>query len=135
MRIPQEELHFQAIHASGPGGMGVNTADSAVILRWCPATSRILPPEAQERLARLCQGWMTREGWVVLRAEERRSQWGNRQAARKRLEEMVEKALIPPKRRKKTSVPRAQKEERRGEKKRRSLRLKERKEFLRRNEE
>lgn len=129
MHIPEEELIFQATHASGPGGQGVNTADSAVMLRWCLATTRALPPEAKERMARLCRRWMTREGWVVISADERRSQWMNRQAARQRLEEMAEKALIPPKKRRKTAVPRSQKEERRGEKKRRSLRLQERKGF------
>ena len=126
MRIPLDELLFQATHASGPGGQGVNTSDSAVVLRWHLWGSRALSPEEKQRMAALCRRWMTREGWVVISASEWRSQQRNRLAARQRLEEMAERAAVAPKARQKTRVPPAQKRARREEKRRRSLALKHR---------
>ena len=126
MRIPLDELLFQATHASGPGGQGVNTSDSAAVLRWHLWGSRALSPEEKQRMAALCRRWMTREGWVVISASEWRSQQRNRLAARQRLEEMAERAAVAPKARQKTRVPPAQKRARREEKRRRSLALKHR---------
>lgn len=124
--IPEEELRFQAVHASGPGGQGVNTASSAVVLRWNLRNSVALPPEARGRMAELCRSWLTQDGEVVIDAREFRSQLQNRLAARTRLEEMARKALKPPRKRRKTRVPKAEKERRIQAKKRRGERLRQR---------
>ena len=93
--IPDRELSWRFSRASGPGGQGVNTADSRVELTWNPATSTAWT-EAQrarvlERLApRLVRGTLT----VV--ASEHRAQLANREAARQRLAALVAAALAPP---------------------------------------
>ncbi len=124
--IPEEELRFQAVHASGPGGQGVNTASSAVILRWDLRNSAALSEEAKARMAELCRSWLTREGEVVIDAREFRSQLQNRLAARARLEQMAQRALKPPRKRRKTRVPKAERERRMQAKKRRGERLRQR---------
>ncbi len=124
--IPEEELRFQAIHASGPGGQGVNTASSAVVLRWNLRDSAALPEDAKARMAQLCRSWLTREGEVVIDAREFRSQLQNRLAARARLEAMAQRALKPPRKRRKTRVPKAERERRMQAKKRRGERLRQR---------
>lgn len=124
--IPEEELRFQAVHASGPGGQGVNTASSAVVLRWNLRNSAALPEEAKARMAELCRSWLTREGEVVIDAREFRSQLQNRLAARARLEEMARRALKAPRKRRKTRVPKAERERRMQAKKRRGERLRQR---------
>lgn len=125
--IPENELQFHAVHASGPGGQGVNTSNSAVELRWNASKSALqLGEETQKRLARLCGSRMTQEGVVVIEASEFRSQRQNRSAAAERLEILLAKALVKPKKRRKTRVPKAEKKLRREAKAHRSQRLKDR---------
>ena len=95
LTIPAAELGWRFSRASGPGGQGVNTTDSRVELVFDLAGSPSLAAgqrqRALERLAdRLSDGVLT----VV--AAEHRSQWLNRQAARKRLAELLARSIAPP---------------------------------------
>ena len=93
--IPASELGWRFSRASGPGGQGVNTTDSRVELVFDLAASPALPePLRQRALARL-QGRLT-AGVLVVVAAEHRSQWLNRQAAQKRLAELLRQAIEPP---------------------------------------
>jgi len=69
-----------------------------VQLRFFPALSG-LSPEAQARLNDLAGSKLTAEGDIVIIASEYRTQEQNRQAARVRLRELIERALRPPRRR------------------------------------
>ncbi len=93
--IPAAELGWRFSRASGPGGQGVNTTDSRVELVFDLAASQALPePLRQRALARL-QGRLV-AGVLVVVAAEHRSQWLNRQAAQKRLVELLRQAIAPP---------------------------------------
>ena len=93
--IPASELGWRFSRASGPGGQGVNTTDSRVELVFDLAASQVLPePLRQRALARL-QGRLT-AGVRVVVAAEHRSQWLKRQAAQKRLAELLRQAIEPP---------------------------------------
>jgi ribosome-associated protein len=93
--IPAAELGWRFSRASGPGGQGVNTTDSRVELVFDLGASQALPePLRQRALARL-QGRLV-AGVLVVVAAEHRSQWLNRQAAQKRLAELLRQALAPP---------------------------------------
>lgn len=93
--IPAEELRWRFSRSGGPGGQGVNTADSRVELVFDLAGSTALPPVLRARaLARL--GSRLVDGAVVVVASEHRGQWANRQAARRRLQTLLEEALRPP---------------------------------------
>ena len=95
LMIPAAELRWRFSRSGGPGGQGVNTADSRVELRFDLAASPSLPePLRQRALARL-QGRLV-GGELVLVAAEERSQWRNRQAARRRLAELLGRAIAPP---------------------------------------
>lgn len=95
LMIPAAELRWRFSRSGGPGGQGVNTADSRVELRFDLAASPSLPePLRQRALARL-QGRLV-GGELVLVAAEERSQWRNRQAARRRLVELLARAIAPP---------------------------------------
>ncbi|MEB3170085.1 MAG: alternative ribosome rescue aminoacyl-tRNA hydrolase ArfB [Synechococcaceae cyanobacterium] len=95
LTIPAAELRWRFSRAGGPGGQGVNTTDSRVELRFDLAASPSLPePLRQRALARL-QGRLV-AGELVLVAAEERSQWRNRQAARRRLAELLGRAIAPP---------------------------------------
>src|SRR6476469_1773626 len=88
--LPARELHWRFSRSSGPGGQGVNTADSRVELSFDLARSPSFPPHLRERAApRLVDGVLT------LVASEHRSQLRNREAARERLAETLRAALAP----------------------------------------
>lgn len=94
LTIPAGELLEQFSHASGPGGQGVNTADSRVQLRLDIATTTALT-EAQRELA--LERLVTRLSGTVLTisAAEHRSQRRNRTAARERLATLLRDAVVP----------------------------------------
>jgi len=117
--IPAAELGWRFSRASGPGGQGVNTTDSRVELVFDLAASQVLPePLRQRALARL-QGRLT-AGVLVVVAAEHRSQWLNRQAAQKRLAELLRQASgAPPPPRRRTKPTRGSQERRLAAKNRR----------------
>lgn len=93
--IPAEELVERFSHASGPGGQGVNTADSRVQLSLDVATTTALDDDQRERVLRRLGPRL--DGTVLtVSASEFRSQRRNRTAARERLARLLRDALSPP---------------------------------------
>ena len=99
------------IAASGPGGQNVNKVATAVQLRL-DVHALHLQPQVYARLKRLAGSRMTAKGEIVLTARKYRTQEANREDARARLADLMEKAQVEPKRRAKTRVNRANKEAR-----------------------
>ena len=93
--IPESELSWRFSRSSGPGGQGVNTADSRVELSWDAAGSTALSPLQRERLLDRLSGRLV-GGVLTIAASEHRAQLRNRDAARARLAAVVADALRPP---------------------------------------
>lgn len=95
LRVPAAELREQFSHASGPGGQGVNTADSRVQLSLdLAATSALDEVQRARVLARLAA---RSDGSVLtVTAAEQRSQRQNRRAARERMAALLREAVVPP---------------------------------------
>ena len=118
--IPESELSWRFSRSSGPGGQGVNTADSRAELVWDAAASTALSPLQRERLLERLSGRLV-DGVLTIAASEHRAQLRNRDAARGRLAAVVADALRPPSpSRRPTSPTRGAKERRLSEKKRRT---------------
>lgn len=93
--IPDAELVERFSRSSGPGGQGVNTADSRVELRWDVAASRALSESQRARLLDRLGGRLV-GGVLSVTASAHRAQLQNRNAARVRLRALVSEALQPP---------------------------------------
>ena len=118
--IPEHELAWRFSRSSGPGGQSVNTTDSRVELLFDLARSPSVPEHLRGRaLGRL--GDRLVDGHVSVTASEYRSQHRNREAARVRLGELLERAFAPPAaKRRQTRPTRGSKERRLAGKRRRS---------------
>jgi ribosome-associated protein len=99
--IEAAEVDFIAIRAQGPGGQNVNKVSCAVHARFDIGASS-LPPEIKERLLARHDGRITREGVVVIKAQESRSLERNKEDALRRLQELVDQADVVAKARKAT---------------------------------
>ena len=105
--------------SSGPGGQGVNTADSRVELSYDVAQAPGLTPTLRARLLERLEGRLT-DGVLTIAASEHRTQLANRRAARERLVEVLREAAAPPPRKRRPTKPtRGSQERRLAEKKRR----------------
>ena len=93
--IPAAELHERFSRSSGPGGQGVNTADSRVELSFDVARSAAIPPRLRPRVLQRLDGRLV-DGVLTVAASEHRAQLQNRQAARERLVTLLRAALRPP---------------------------------------
>jgi ribosome-associated protein len=120
IRIPPDEIHFDFIQSSGPGGQNVNKVATAVQLRFDARNSIILKPEVRERLYRLAGKRVNSAGEIVIEARRYRTQQRNREDAVERLLDLIEKASVRPKKRLKTRPTAASKSRRLDSKKRRS---------------
>jgi ribosome-associated protein len=108
--IPENEIEARFDTPGGPGGQHANKTETAVTIRFHIAASS-LPEPVRERLK-------GRLGPVVeVTASDTRSQWRNREIARRRLIDRLEQALADPKPRKRTKPTKAAKERRMAEKK------------------
>lgn len=93
--IPAAELSWRFSRSSGPGGQGVNTADSRVELMWDAAASAVLSTVQRERVFERL-GHRLVDGVITIAASEERAQLRNRDAARARLAALVAEAVRPP---------------------------------------
>ncbi len=98
VRIPLEQIELTAVRAQSAGGQSVNKTSSAIHLRFdIPASS--LPTVYKERLLRMSDQRITKEGVLIIKAQQHRTQERNREAALGRLRELIRGAAVVPKRR------------------------------------
>ena len=97
--IPEQDLQFQFVRASGPGGQNVNKVATAAQLRFDLVGTQALAAPVKARLRAIAGSRVTADGTLLIMARNHRTQEGNRREALARLEELIVRASVEPKKR------------------------------------
>jgi len=98
LQIPDNEIDISPIRAQGAGGQNVNKVSSAIHLRFDIHASS-LPEVYKQRLLALNDRRITKQGIIVIKAQQYRTQEQNREAALQRLAELIKGIMRTHKRR------------------------------------
>ncbi|MBT3013941.1 MAG: aminoacyl-tRNA hydrolase [Candidatus Thiodiazotropha sp. (ex Lucina aurantia)] len=96
--IPDSEIEISAVRSQGSGGQNVNKVASAIHLRF-DITASSLPERYRERLLKLSDKRINKDGVVIIKAQRYRDQERNRQDALDRLQRLIARVLTKPKKR------------------------------------
>jgi len=120
VEIPRDELVFDLVRSSGPGGQHVNRSSTQVELRFDVANSPSLTEEQRHRILMNLRNRIDAAGVLHISAQSTRSQYRNRADAVARFQELMQRALRVPRRRKPTRPTAAARERRLARKRQRS---------------
>ena len=102
--INDQEIQYEAVRSSGPGGQHVNKVSTAVVLKY-PVSPQHFPDWFIRRLKKAAGRQMSKDGILIIKAQNYRSQARNKKTAFERLVTLFTNAAKRPKPRKKSKVP------------------------------